>query len=113
MSVFAKPVSWLLGLVLLVAGVAGFFTGGTLLIFQVDPVHNVVHIISGLTALLMSRRHAQECLVLLGVFYGVIAVLGFFNSGDILGLFTTNLADDYFHLAIAAVGLVVGFGGKR
>ena len=113
MSVFAKPVSWLLGLVLLVAGVAGFFAGGTLLIFQVDPVHNVIHIISGLTALLMTQRYARECLVMLGVFYGVIAVFGFFNGGDILGFFSTNLAGDYLHFAIGAIGLVVGFGGKR
>ena len=31
------------GAVLTLVGVAGFLTGGTLLIFGINPLHNVVH----------------------------------------------------------------------
>jgi hypothetical protein len=34
-------------------------------------------------------------------------------GGDILGLFHVNAADNYLHLAIAAVCLIVGFGSGK
>ena len=110
-----KPLTWILGLVLLLVGVAGFVTGSPLIIFEVNTAHNVVHILSGVVGLwAASSGHAYSrmYLILFGLVYGLVTVLGF-ATGGVLNFFTVNMADNYLHLAIAAVCLVVGFGSKK
>ncbi len=115
MTALVKPVTTLLGVVLLLIGVAGFFVSGNLLVFEVDTVHNVVHILSGVVALTAMKNYSYSrlYLILFGLVYGLVTVVGFMNAGDILGLFMVNSADNYLHLVIAAVCLVVGFGSKK
>ncbi len=48
------PQQWLaqaVGVVLTLVGVAGFLTGGTLVIFAVNPLHNIVHLLTGVLGL--------------------------------------------------------------
>lgn len=117
MSKFSKPLTWVLGLVLTLVGAAGFFTtSGTLLVFEVDATHNIIHLLSGVVALAAvanSEAYASLYLKVFGAVYGLVTVVGFVMSGDILGLFHVNSADNYLHLAIAAVSLVVGFSPKK
>ncbi len=115
MSVLVKPLTWILGIVLLLVGVAGFVTGSPLIIFEVNTVHNVVHLLSGVVGLwAASSGHAYSrmYLIIFGLVYGLVTVLGF-TTGAVLSLFTVNMADNYLHLAIAAVCLVVGLGSKK
>ncbi len=115
MNALVKPLTWILGIVLLLVGVAGFFTGDTLIIFQVDTIHNIVHILSGVVALFAvssGLSYARMYLIVFGLVYGLVTILGFM-SGSILGLFAVNTPDNYLHLAIAAACLVVGFGSKN
>ncbi len=115
MSPLVKPLTWILGVVLTLVGVAGFFTGSPLIVFEVNTVHNVVHILSGVVALwAASSGHAYSrmYLIVFGLVYAVVTALGFY-SGNILGLFTVNTPDNYLHLGIAAVSLVVGLGSKK
>lgn len=114
MSTLVKPLTWILGIVLLLVGVAGFFVDGTLIIFQVDTIHNIIHVLSGVVALFAvstSLAYARMYLIVFGLVYGLVTVLGFM-SGNILGLFQVNMADNYLHAAIAVVCLVVGFSKK-
>jgi hypothetical protein len=46
-----QPLAQVVGAVLTLVGVAGFFTGGTLLIFGINALHNVVHLVSGVLGL--------------------------------------------------------------
>ncbi len=115
MAAYVKPVTWILGVVFVVVGVAGFLTDGNLLGFQVDSTHNIVHIVSGVVALLAAstgQSNARWYLVIFGLVYGLVTVLGFM-TGSVLGLFEVNAADNYLHLAIAAVSLIVGLGGGK
>ena len=116
MSQYVKPLTWVLGVVLTLVGVAGFFVdGGMLLYFEVDPIHNVIHILSGVLAIgavSMSEAYAALYLKVFGAVYALVAVLGFVMGGDILGIFMVNMADNYLHAAIALVSLVVGFSAK-
>jgi hypothetical protein len=113
MTPFVKLVTKILGVVLLLVGIAGFFTGGMLLIFAVDPIHNIVHILSGVIALAAagSYQYSRLYLIVFGVVYGVVAVLGFL-SGDVLGLIAVNMEDNYLHAVIAVLCLATGFGSK-
>ena len=115
MNLLVKPLTGILGLVLTIVGIAGFFTPGMLLEFQVDTTHNIVHIASGLVGLFAynsSQLYSRWYLILFGLVYGAVTVLGFMG-GDILGLFMVNMADNYLHLGISAACLIVGFGSKK
>lgn len=114
MTSLTKSVTWILGIVLVLVGIAGFFMN-PVLIFEVDTVHNIVHLLSGVIALAAAssgERYSRMFLIVFGLVYGLVAVIGFVNGGDILGLFHGNDADNYLHTAIAVVCLGVGFGKK-
>ena len=113
----AKPVVTVISVVLLAIGVIGFVNDPILGTFEVDTVHNLIHLLSGLVGLVMaSRGSARAFAIGFGLIYGVITVLGFtMHSGDamattkLLGLVEINHADNYLHLALTAVLLLVGF----
>lgn len=110
-----KSVTWILGIVLLLVGVAGFFMN-PVLVFEVGTIHNVVHILSGIVGLAAAssgESSSRLYLIVFGIVYGLVTILGFVNAGNILGLFTANQADNYLHAAIALVCLGVGFGSKK
>lgn len=115
MSALVKPLTGLLGLVLTIVGVAGFFvSGGMLLVFEVDTMHNIVHLASGLVALWAfnsSQSASRWYLIIFGLVYAVVTVMGFAMGGEVLGMMM-NMADNYLHLAIAAACLIVGFSSK-
>jgi hypothetical protein len=116
MNLLVKPLTGILGLVLTIVGIAGFFVAGNLLGFEVDTTHNIVHLLSGLVALFAfssSQLYSRWYLIVFGLVYGLVTVIGFTMGGDILGLFHVNAADNYLHLAIAAVCLIVGFGSGK
>lgn len=116
MNSLTKTVTWILGLVLVLIGLAGFFVDGMLLVFEVNNVHNIVHLLSGVVAIAAASSgdsYSRMYLIVFGLVYGLVTVIGFVNGGDILGLFHANDADNYLHAAIAVVCLGVGFGGKK
>jgi hypothetical protein len=116
MRSLVKSVTWLFGIVFILIGIAGFFVDGMLIVFQVDTLHNVVHLLSGIVALAAvgaGESYARLYLIVFGLVYALVTVVGFVNGGDILGLFETNAADNYLHAAIALVTLGVGFGGGK
>jgi Domain of unknown function (DUF4383) len=117
MSNLVKTFTWILSVVLILVGVAGFFTGDMLLVFKVDTMHNIVHLatgILGLAAISMGQSVARLFLIVFGIVYAVVAVLGFVSTdGTILGLITTNMADNYLHTAIALGCLGVGLTASK
>lgn len=117
MNALVKPLTGLISLFLTLIGIAGFFVSGNLLIiFEVDTTHNIIHLASGLFGLLAfntSQLYSRWFLIVFGLVYGLVTVIGFTMGGDIVGLFTVNMADNYLHLGIAAVCLIVGFGSRK
>lgn len=117
MSQYVKPLTWALGILLSLVGLAGFFiTGPTLLVFEVDATHNIVHLLSGVVGILaiwQSEQYAALYLKVFGAVYALVTVIGFAMGGDILGLFHSNVADNYLHAVIAVVSLVVGFSAQK
>lgn len=117
MNSLVKTLTWILGIVLLLVGILGFILPSPLLgLFEVDMVHNIVHILSGVIAIIAvstSESYARLFLIVFGIVYGLVTILGFTMGGDILGLFHANTADNYLHAAIAIACLGVGFGSKK
>ena len=116
------PAQWyctLAGLALLLAGIAGFFvdsgfdTGGnidgdSLIGFEVNGFHNIVHILSGvlLLAAAPKRASAKAVALLFGLTYGAVALIGLVDGETIFGLFPVNPADNILHIALSAVGIL-------
>ncbi len=116
-----KTWAWVFAVVFILVGILGFVPGitsnGHLLgIFEVDALHNVIHLLSGIVALVVamgSMKWQKLYFQVFGVVYAVVTVVGFAMGGSILGLFMVNMADNVLHLAIALVSLWLGFAMKE
>ncbi len=100
------------------AGVEFLATEGELLlgIFEVNPFHNVVHLLIGaalLIAGLSNARAAKAVNITVGAVYLLLGVVGFFLVDTELNILALNTADHFLHLATALVLLGVGLGAER
>jgi hypothetical protein len=110
-----KTVKWF-AWVLLVIGILGFIPGvvsdmGIMLgVLRVDVLHNIIYIVTGLVGMKVagSFNATKTYFKTFGIVYAVLAILGFISSAMILGM-TMNIADNVFHLIIAAIALYYGF----
>ena len=118
----------LVGLTLILVGLLGFFadatfdtaTGGDLdgddfVVFEVNGWHNLVHIASGLLLLVGIAKHelAKTVLIVFGVTYVAVSVIGLADGKDVLGLFPIDKADNVLHIVLAASALLVAFVSTR
>ena len=113
------------GIVYLLVGLAGFAvtsgvgfaaTEGTdLLLFEVNPLHNIVHLGVGAVLLIGSRTvgSAKGVNVTIGAVYLLVGVLGLFLIGTGANIIALNGADNVLHLASAILLLGVGLGADR
>ncbi len=108
------------GIVLVLVGVLGFIPaltpGGNLLgLFEVDLLHNIVHLVTGASALYLTMTMGEKGAVLFGkvfgIVYALVTVLGLLtgNALGLPGLIAVNMADNLLHVALTAVFLYVGF----
>jgi preprotein translocase subunit Sss1 len=98
------------GVVLTVVGVVGFFTESTLWIFGVNTLHNLVHLASGLAGLVVGfSAGAKAFNKWFGVIYLAVGALGFIIPALLSTLLNINTADNVLHLALGLVLAGVGF----
>jgi hypothetical protein len=124
MNNLAKTYANLLGAVLTLVGILGFIgtltpnlsgtsTPALLGIFAINPIHNVIHLASGVVGLAAANtaggRYARLFAGVFGTVYGLVTVVGFIQGTTVLGLIPVNLADNVLHVAIAASALGVYF----
>ena len=115
MGSLVRPLTRVLGVVLVVVGLLGFFMSSPLLgFFEVDTLHNIIHLASGAIALVVGGNQGMSrmYLIIFGLVYAAVAVIGFLQGTTVLGLIIVNGADNLLHTAIAAACLIVGFGSK-
>lgn len=110
-----RKAAMVFGAVFVLIGLLGFVPaltpGGNLLgIFEVNTVHNLVHLLSGLAALAASTsaRNSRLYFQVFGVVYALVTVLGLIMD-PVLGLIPVNTADNILHLGITAASLYLGF----
>ncbi len=122
-----QTLSLAFGAVYALVGVLGFFVssdvdfagqdGASLLGFDVNGLHNIVHLLIGVALLAASRTHAvaRSANLAIGAVYVLLAVLGPFindTAADIIGL---NGADHVLHLlsGVLLVGVAVAADKAR
>ncbi len=103
------------GAVYLLVGLLGFINDPILGIFDVNALHNIVHLGVGAAWVFSSRDHATAKVVSLaiGVVYLLVAALGFVAT-DLteslldIGSDFSGTADNFLHLASGALGVFFG-----
>lgn len=122
-----RIVATIFGAVYLLVGLLGFAVtggvgfiateGGLLLgIFEVNPLHNVAHLLIGAALLvtgLISVKAAKTTNITIGAVYLLLGVVGFFLVGTALNILALNTFDHFLHLASAIVLLGVGLAADR
>jgi hypothetical protein len=112
-----RIVAFVIGIVFLIIGALGLIfdtTSGSLFGFDVDLVHNLVHVLTGILGLAAaftgwSRRFNQ----IFGIIYIVVGIAGLFPflyfDQRLLGLMHVDAADNVLHLVVGLVAAGVGF----
>lgn len=122
-----RLVATIFGAVYLVVGALGFAVtagvgfvateGGLLLgIFEVNPLHNIAHLLIGAALLIAGLRNARAAKavnITVGAVYLLLGIVGFFLVDTSLNILALNTADHFLHLASALVLLGVGLGAER
>jgi len=111
----AKNAAILFGVVFLIVGVLGYVPNpivGPTGLFLTNPLHNIIHLVSGIALLAGAYTSLGSSMMLkiVGVVYGIVAVCGFFMVMDnmMLGV-AINEADKWLHVALAGAILAAGF----
>lgn len=115
-----QTVALLFGVVLILVAILGFITpGGTgmgmdetgmvLDLFEVNLLHNLVHLLFGVWGILASRTFsaAKQFCTIGGIIYLVLTVLGFVDPTT-FGLIPIGGNDRWLHLLLGLVLTVVG-----
>jgi hypothetical protein len=118
----AKRFITVLGVVFIVAGIAGFISGlrpdgkvfGIFFVGDPGTVHNLVHLLSGVVALVAANSgevYARLYAKVFGVVYALVTIAGFVvgNEGKVFSFLPVNQADNVLHLVIATALLYFGF----
>jgi hypothetical protein len=118
----------LVGAVLVVAGIVGFFYSASfgapgsvdevLGLLDVNAWHNLVHILTGALGLLAfaaGARAARTYALAFGAIYIAIAIWGFvIGSGEsILGFIPINTEDNLLHVVLGVLGIGAGLASPE
>ena len=119
-------VGYVFGAVYLLVGLLGFAVtsgvgfaatdGKSLLGFEVNPLHNIVHLLVGAALVLAARQglaSSRAVNTAVGGVYLLVAVLGLFILGSSANILALNGADNVLHFASAAVLLGVGLAADK
>ena len=97
-------------------------------LFAIDPIDDIVHLLSGLAGVVVAvwaTGWIALYLIAVGVLYGLDAIVGLVASRGLLDgsivtqgpgapdFGTTNILVNLPHIVLAGLALVIGFRGKR
>ncbi len=112
----ARMISFVFGTVFVAVGLLGFTPNPVVSIegfFAVNTVHNLVHILTGITFIACAYRfpgNESTVVKIIGLVYFAVTALGFMTSGNMmLGIIHINEADRWLHLGLAIAIFVSGF----
>ncbi len=121
-----RLLGYVLGAVFLLIGALGFaVTGGvgfaeqdgnTLLGFEVNPLHNIVHLLVGAVLLLGATRGvaaARSANIAVGGTYLLVGIIGLFILNSDANILALNSADNVLHLVSAAALLGAGLAADK
>ncbi|MEX2503724.1 MAG: DUF4383 domain-containing protein [Egicoccus sp.] len=122
----AQYLALTIGVIYTLIGLAGFLVtgfddfaspeGDLLLGFEVNPLHNIVHLLIGVAGLALWNRldKARTYGWLLAVAYGAVFLYGLFvDADDQANFLALNGADNVLHIVSALAGLAIALWPAR
>lgn len=121
----AQTVALVFGVIYLLVGVLGFLVTGfdnfasntddKLIIFELNPLHNIVHLAIGAALVSSAGKHAsaKSMNLIIGAAYALTFILGVAGVLKFLSIDSGVVPDDILHLASAAVLLYFGTAGAE
>jgi uncharacterized membrane protein HdeD (DUF308 family) len=109
---FIKNSVLVLGIVFVLIGLLGFFNNPIIGLFSVNALHDLIHLVSGILAIIFavnSEKSARVFSQVFGVVYALVAILGFAAPMFMAKLLNINTADNWLHVVLALVFLGLGF----
>lgn len=115
----AQLFALIVGSTLVLVGIIGFLadasfevgtpheSGDLLGIFEVNGIHNIVHILTG-ALLLSGAGRADMAVKVTTIFvaaYGLVTLIGLIQGDTVLGLVPVNAADNVLHIALTLTGV--------
>ncbi|MFA6432743.1 MAG: hypothetical protein WCV82_02940 [Candidatus Paceibacterota bacterium] len=105
----AKTSSWVFGVILVIAGVWGFFIQPAVGFIAADTMSSIMHVIAGVVLLaLATKSSAGMALKVIGIIYVVWALLGFLSWNFVAADGVTN----WFYLVVGIVVAALGWSAK-
>jgi len=111
----AKTYATVVGAVLLLVGIVGFFMKDAGAMVQFVPAHNIFHMATGVLGLYSGIRGRKLPIAfarVFGITYTAVAVLGFAHLGQLAAL-QLNTTYNVVHILVGVLGLVVGFMSSK
>jgi hypothetical protein len=116
-----RTVGYVVGIVFLLVGILGWFVshghsfasrdGGSLLGFEVNALHNIVHMLVGIVLIVGARgglAAARAANTPVGAVYLLVGIIGLFILDSSANILALNSADNVLHLVSALLLLGVG-----
>ncbi len=110
-----KNIVLVLGIILALVGILGFFNNPVIGLFPVNGLHNIVHLLTGILAIVfasMSVSAAKMFSKVFGYVYLLVAILGFVAPAFMMSLLAIESFDNILHLLLAVVFLWLGYKGE-
>lgn len=116
-----RAFAYIIGIVFLIIGVAGFVPNLVIeehlvVVFHVNFWLNTLHVASGIFALLAGfspRVILRLYYQIFGVLYAILALLGFiYGEREILDFLASNSPDTWFHVIVAIACLILGYASR-
>lgn len=116
------------GVVYLLVGIVGFavtgfddfatFSTDELIVFHLNPLHNIVHIALGAVWIAVSSQQATAKMVnlLFGIVLAVVALVGFVeieSLSELVNLQGAGEPDNWLHVVTAALAIYFGTAGAQ
>mgnify|MGYP001567659468 FL=1 len=112
-----KTYATVIGAVLFLVGIIGFFNNPIFGLFGVNAAQNVLHLVGGAAIVWFGSKKggAKPTNMWLGVISAVVGILGFVPGASALlaSVFGINAAISVLHIGIGAVSLGVAYGVKK
>lgn len=122
----AQTFALVFGVVYLLIGLVGFAVTGfddfagksfdeKLIIFALNPLHNIVHIAIGALWIGSANSHssAKSVNTLIGAVLALVGVLGLLGALEFLAIKDAGSPDNYLHLGTAVLALYFGTAGAE
>lgn len=108
-----KMVLYIIGIIVALAGIIGFFNNPIIGILETNTIQNVVYIILGLMIMMSTMKGHTMITKIIGLIFAILGILGFVLSGDtVFGIVESTTNVNSFNLIVGVILLLIVFMNK-